>query len=155
MYSFRKEIRAEVDENGCLVCTSHEPSTIGYPRVLREGCKYPIHKYFFIKEYGPIPEGCVVHHCCENKLCINLDHLVLMKRGDHIGYHSVGNKHCEGRTGELHPKHKLAEKDVLEIRENTGLTHQALADKFGVCRQMIGRIKNRVSWGHLNDRERN
>ena len=35
------------------------------------------HRYFYIQFKGEIPNGLVVRHTCNNKLCVNPDHLVL------------------------------------------------------------------------------
>lgn len=53
--------------------------------------------------------------------------------------------------GEKHPMSKLNNEQVLEIRElrKTGLSHQAIADKFSICRRQAGDIINRKNWGWL------
>lgn len=36
---------------------------------------------------GPIPEGCGLHHTCENPACVNPAHLEAIKQADHIRLH--------------------------------------------------------------------
>lgn len=51
--------------------------------------------------------------------------------------------------GELHSHAKLTARDVLEIRETTGISQQAIADNYGVSRGAIQCILERTSWGWL------
>jgi hypothetical protein len=42
------------------------------------------HRYTWIKANGPIPEGMVVMHLCDNRGCINIDHLAVGTQGDNL-----------------------------------------------------------------------
>lgn len=56
--------------------------------------------------------------------------------------------------GERHFNSKLTEEKVLEMRRlyfNEGLTQQAIAEMFGVCRRQAGDVINGVNWGWLNE----
>jgi len=41
------------------------------------------HRAIFIEKFGNIPKGLEVHHICHNKLCLNVEHMVLMTRTQH------------------------------------------------------------------------
>ena len=43
---------------------------------------------------------------------------------------------------------KLTEAQVLEIRAAAG-THKQIGERYGVCRQTVGLIRNRKLWAHL------
>lgn len=53
--------------------------------------------------------------------------------------------------GENHFNSKLTENQVREIRllRTTGLTHEEIGKRFGICRRQAGDIINRVNWGWL------
>lgn len=56
--------------------------------------------------------------------------------------------------GEKHFNSKLTNENVLEMRKlywNNGLTQQAIADKFGICRRHAGDVINGVNWGWLTE----
>ena len=43
-----------------------------------------VHRLVWMQDNGPIPKELVVRHLCDNRLCINLDHLLLGTQGDNI-----------------------------------------------------------------------
>jgi hypothetical protein len=58
-----------------------------YPAVYINGKSCHVHRLQWIKHYGEIPRGCVVHHKDENKLNWDIDNLELLSRKDHILQH--------------------------------------------------------------------
>lgn len=52
------------------------------------------------------------------------------------------------KMGKSHPRSKLTEKDVREIRASE-LGATELAKKFGVSQGAISKIRLRLSWTHL------
>ena len=49
------------------------------------------HRQAYEEHVGSIPEGMVVHHLCENKLCVNPEHMTLVTRAEHVVIH----RRCE------------------------------------------------------------
>jgi hypothetical protein len=45
------------------------------------------HRLAYEKVVGPIPEGMVIHHTCENKRCVNVEHMTLLTRAEHGQHH--------------------------------------------------------------------
>ena len=137
MYEIRK---------GCHICTSHKPGSSGYPRIRRNKELFNLHRYIWTKYNGPIPEGLCIRHSCDNKMCINPDHLILGTLADN---NKDARERGQHKHGEESVKSRLKEKDIYYIRENLHLEDWILAAKFGVSKRYISKIKRGGTWKHL------
>jgi len=52
----------------------------------------------YIKKYGGIPAGFVIHHICRNPKCINHSHLVAMPPSEHVRVHRLYNAYHDHLT---------------------------------------------------------
>lgn len=100
----------------------------------------PSHRITYELKNGPIPEGVVVRHKCDNPACCNPTHL-------EIGSHADNRADCvERRRHARGPKHghsKLTASQVRFIRtHHKGWTHAQIAEKYGVSRSTITKIRN-------------
>ena len=140
---------------------------------------YRVHRIVYEQTIGPIPDGLLVCHSCDNPSCCNPNHLWLGTSKDNVVdreqkgrgkrlcgiQHPFFNKHCSEETkkkisialkhlneGEKSGQSKLTEEDVLEIREmfSTGKYYQwELGEIFGVCQAEISMIVNNKKWKYL------
>jgi hypothetical protein len=107
------------------------------------------HRRAYELAVGPIPTGHVVMHKCDNPACCNPAHLAIGTHAD-----NQHDKTAKGRQakGSGNGWAKLSESDVLEIRtayERHAVTHKMLAKQYGVCRDTIHKVVNRVYWRHV------
>lgn len=106
------------------------------------------HRVAWILANGPIPDGLVVMHACDNRRCINLAHLSLGTHDENMV--DMARKHrVVTRPGASHPAAKLTAEQVATIRTEyaSGTASQAhLAARFGVSKTLIHNIVNGLAW---------
>lgn len=56
----------------------------GYGRKYLKGRYLLAHRWAWEQANGPIPDGLVVRHKCDNPSCVNPDHLELGSQGDNV-----------------------------------------------------------------------
>jgi hypothetical protein len=135
----------EISERGCHVCMSHVPDKYGYPWARTNGVSRRIHRVMFEKTYGPIPPGMCVCHSCDNRACINPEHLFLGTNGD-----NTQDRVRKGRTanGEKHGRAVLSEAEVRDIKRR-GVFGILEAKRYGVDDATIADIAHGRSWSHV------
>jgi len=116
----------------------------GYGTVKHKRKQWPAHRFMWAHKNGPIPDGMVVCHKCDNRRCINPDHLFLGTTQD-----NVDDKMSKGRfkplAGEKNGSSKLTHKDVLNILNDTR-SQRAIAADYGVGQSNVSLIKQRKAW---------
>lgn len=115
-----------------------------------DGRAYHAHRYAWIQANGPIPAGLLVLHMCDNRACVNPDHLLLGTHEDNSRDMVEKGRQRGPRTtaGEAHGEAKLTEDAVREIRSST-LTGRALAARFGVDESTVSLVRRGKSWTHV------
>lgn len=126
-------------------------SSDGYPRIywapMKRGIK--ANRAVWMHFNGPIPDGMFVCHSCDNKLCVRIEHLWLGTPKDNAR-DMFSKKRNRNPKGEHHPKAKLTEKEVREIRSMRGqLSSRLIGLKFGVSKGAISAILEGRRWAHV------
>ncbi len=91
---------------------------------------------------GPIPAGLHVLHRCDNRNCVNPDHLFLGTNLD-----NTNDKTLKGRAAK-----KLSDHDVRVmrfVRQLTNVSYLKLGGAFGVSEKQAMNIVRREQWGHV------
>jgi hypothetical protein len=122
----------------------------GYGMFAHNGSTQRAHRVSYEFHVGPIPAGLCICHRCDNRVCINPDHLFLGTLSD-----NVADMDAKGRRvmpiGVMHGSAKLTEDDVLSIRAASG-GHGLLTDlarSYGVSRTQISNIRQGRYWLHV------
>jgi len=125
---------------GCwiwLACTDIK----GYGRIayLQKNMRAP--RVSWLLNKGDVPGGLHILHKCDNKLCVNPDHLFLGTNRD--------NSLDAAKKGLIWHA-KLTATDIPNIRRMraSGKTFQSIAQHYGVDRKTIEGIFNGKSWQH-------
>lgn len=99
--------------------------------------------------HGKIPDGMQALHKCDNKLCVNPDHLYIGTRSDNANdAFARGRKIPHRLLGLANPKTKITEDDVRTIRSSSERSAD-LARRYGLSKTQVGHIRARKSWAHV------
>lgn len=132
--------------SGCWLWTA-ALFTSGYGVFRVRGKNIRAHRFAWVAQRGPIPDGMFVCHRCDIPSCVNPDHLFLGTHDD-----NVADKMAKGRhrcpIGAANSSTKLNYEKVTAIRADTR-TYAVIAKEFGVCAGTVGEIKRREIWRHL------
>ena len=86
-----------ISQGDCLIWTGAK-CLKGYGRMRVNGKLQPAHRVAYELEYGPIPEGKVIDHICQNPACCNTAHLRVATIGQNNS-HLVGAQKNNIRSG--------------------------------------------------------
>jgi HNH endonuclease len=100
------------------------------------------HRFSYKIHYGDIPDGLLVCHKCDNRKCVNPNHLFLGTSQDNVDDAVSKNRQAKGKQV-MHSK--LVEEQVREIRSSS-LSYQELSNIYGVTENMTYYIKSGRSW---------
>ncbi len=138
------DLNTEKLGNGCIVWTKALYKT-GYGHLGRTiwSKKYKItlaHRLSYFHHKGEIPEGMLVLHKCDNRKCVNIDHLFLGTHSDNSHDMAMKGRSFQSQ-GERNPCAKLNEEEAIFIFNQHGLiSANDLAKKFNVTPSTVRNI---------------
>lgn len=120
----------------------------GYGRIGSNHKTIKAHRLSYEVNIGKIPNGLLVCHRCDNPPCVNPNHLFLGTIKD-----NNDDKISKGRDnpvfGTGQPNHKINNTIARKIFSARG-THLSIANKYGVSRRLVGKIKKGELWFRAN-----
>lgn len=140
-------------ETGCWIWQGRGRGSNGYGALSVDGKPMPAHRFIWTLFNGPIPKGMMVCHKCDTPKCVNPHHLFLGTATDNVrdcidkGRFKSGGAMNPPR-GTAHPLSKLTDEDVREIRSDDR-NNSAIGRHYGVSKTLIGYIKQRKAWRHV------
>lgn len=155
----RREITYIVEKNGCHRCTSHfsyrNNDRNNYINIGRKNWSTNIHRYIYAKyhrlclnkkQYRKLD----VLHSCDNKWCINIQHL-------RLGTHQQNMKEAHDRKlipiphGEKNARHKIETESALtifmeEFSDDKKIPRIYWSRLLGISESHVGTIRCAYSW---------
>ncbi len=125
----------------------------GYGRITINKKQHLAHRIAWEWAFGPIPDGILVRHRCDNPPCCNPFHLELGT--DQDNYNDMitrGRRVLSSAKGERNCKAKLRSEQILQIRqlyESGKESTNTLARKFNVTQSLISQIVLHKIWKHI------
>lgn len=134
---------------GCWEWLSYR-NTHGYGQ-LSDGIHVVLaHRVSWVLHNGPIPEGMVCRHDCDNRGCVNPAHLRIGTHADNIADKVSRNRQAKG---EQNGRARLTVAQVYAIRRrgDAGEDPGVLAAEYGVTKRAVVYIIERTNWRHLEE----
>lgn len=120
------------------------------------------HRVAYELGIGPIPEGMLVCHRCDNRACVRPDHLFHGTASDNARDSVAKGRWITGvripppphdQRGQKSHTAKLSDDAALSIRTRylaKAATQQELATEYGVHKRTIQRVLSSETWGHVS-----
>jgi hypothetical protein len=121
----------------------------GYGMISYAHKTYAAHRLSHEVHIGPVPADLFVCHSCDNRACINPNHLFLGTPADNT--QDMIDKGREAR-GERMSNSRLTSAQVTAIRAERAQGHatfRSLGKRYGVSESMIRKIVKRKAWAHI------
>ena len=132
--------------NGCVIW-SGAIKDIGYGVITMRNKSYHAHRVAWEVSRGPIPEGRVICHRCDNRACVNPDHMFL---GTHLDNSTDMVAKGRSKRGERASWSKLTEAQARQILHDKVTPHATYARELGVSETAISHIRKRRNWKCLD-----
>lgn len=141
---FRLQKHSTVNANGCIEWLGFVNKN-GYAYMRFKNKRKTVHRWAYELCFGAIPNGMYVCHKCDNRKCLNINHLFLGTQADNMKDMVSKNRHQKRETKS---NAKLTTNYVKLIRQmkKIGFTDDFIAKKFKVCRPLITDVINLKRW---------
>lgn len=100
------------------------------------------HRFAYELTHGPIPDGMMVCHHCDNPPCVNPEHLFLGTQADNMRDMAVKGRHGRAKT-------PLDQVRAVKRMLSEGATQSQIVEAVGVPLYTVQNIRSGDSWRHV------
>lgn len=116
--------RRHFAESGCIEYTGYVHKW-GYGYIQFQGKNWKVHRLVWTAIVGPIPDGGVIMHSCDNRKCINMDHLSLGTQQANIRDCAAKKRQASNRKTHCPKGHAYAEHAIYYTTKDPAANQQA------------------------------
>lgn len=135
--------------DGCWRWTGSDRGN-GYGCLKVNGQVVSAHVVSWLMHYHEIPDGCVIAHKCDNRNCVNPDHLeaISASQNNRDANERLGRKYAKG--AEVHSA-VLSDEIIREIRSlmSEGLGYVRIARRLGLSKWTVKKVTAGKTWRHV------
>lgn len=142
MARFKKKVAKQEEEPFCWLWMAARSSGDGYGFFWFRGRQMGAHQASYLLHKGEIPPGFIVRHTCDNRWCVNPDHLLVGTSADNAHDMVSRGRHRSGTA--LLTKEQVRAIRAEYVKRDGELLR--LAEKYGVRATTIHAIVARVNW---------
>jgi hypothetical protein len=124
----------------------------GYGQFFDGKNKITAHRFSYKEYKGPIKKGLNVCHTCDNRWCVNPDHLFLGTQKENLqDMYSKNRQNPPDTRGTNNGRSIITSSDVVKMRNlyQNNISVAEIARKFSVSETQTSRIVKRQSWKHI------
>jgi hypothetical protein len=123
----------------------------GYGQFTANAISYRAHRFSYQYYIGPIPSEMFVLHKCDNRGCVNPDHLFLGTHDDNMK-DMVNKNRSVHRYGELSPSATLTNREVIKIKEQiqSKSSYKEIMNNFNISKSILFDIRSGRSWSTIS-----
>jgi|ERR1700734_88650 len=142
--------KAMVQPNGCWEYAGARYPT-GYGQFTMEGKNVRAHRIAYLLCVDDIPEGLFVLHTCDNRACLNPDHLYVGTHEDNMKDRSTRNRQARhiGSTNGLSVLTEIKVKEIKLLFREGKLSNREIAEEYDVGMSTIANIRIGRTWRHV------
>jgi hypothetical protein len=140
-----RKITYEIDGDGCWICTSHKTNDHGYPQGNCKKGRKSIAKVMWSEKNGIWPEGKSCIHSCDNRLCINPEHVYpgIRKENSEDMYNK--NRSCWGFRSGARKLTPVQAKEIYGLKDS-GLSERKVGDLYNINGATVHYLWRGVTW---------
>lgn len=137
----------ETTATGCILWKGTRTSG-GYGQLVYHRTLLLAHRVAYRLAFGDFDESLGVLHRCDNRLCVNAEHLFLGTNADNVRDMVSKGRHPHGETN---GQSRLTASQVTEIRRlhAQGEKLKKIASAYGIKQDTVVRIVGRRLWKHV------
>jgi len=138
-----KDIKYKINENGCYEIVSHADRGTGYCVIKINGKVLDIHRWYYQKMTGINLTGLVVRHKCDNRKCINMEHLEHGTQRD-----NVIDMYLRNRSTAIM---KIEDIEIIMLLIDNDISYKKIAKLFNTTYAYISSIARGIIWKQITN----